>query len=77
VDIPSCQVKPGDIIKVGSKPSSQQLAQRMTDLTQSMPAVDWISVDKDKFEATINRMPERSDIDPLVNEQLIVELYSR
>jgi small subunit ribosomal protein S4 len=77
VDIPSCQVKPGDIIKVGSKPSSQQLALRMTDLTQSMPSVDWISVEKDKLEATINRMPERSDIDPLVNEQLIVELYSR
>lgn len=77
VDVPSFQVKPGDIIKVGSKPSSQQLAQRMTDLTQSMPSVDWISVDKEKFEATINRMPERSDIDPLVNEQLIVELYSR
>jgi small subunit ribosomal protein S4 len=77
VDIPSFQAKPGDVIKVGSKPSSQQLALRMTDLTQSMPLVDWISVDKDKLEATVNRMPERSDIDPLVNEQLIVELYSR
>ena len=71
------QVKPGDVIKVGAKPSSQQLVIRMTDLTQAMPGVDWISVDKDKLEATVNRVPERSDIDPLVNEQLIVELYSR
>ena len=77
VDIPSFQVKPGDIIKVGAKPSSQQLALRMTDLTQAMPSVDWLTIDKDKLEATVNRMPERSDIDPLVNEQLIVELYSR
>ena len=77
VDIPSYQVKPGDIIKVGAKPSSQQLVVRMTDLTQSMPSVDWMNVDKDKLEATVTRMPERSDIDPLVNEQLIVELYSR
>lgn len=77
VDIPSYQVKPGDIIKVGAKPSSQQLVVRMTDLTQSMPSVDWINVNKDKLEATVTRMPERSDIDPLVNEQLIVELYSR
>lgn len=77
VDIPSYQVKPGDIIKVGAKPSSQQLVIRMTDLTQSMPAVDWLNVDKDKLEATVSRVPERSDIDPLVNEQLIVELYSR
>lgn len=77
VDIPSFQVKPGDIVKVGAKPSSQQLALRMTDLTQAMPSVDWLTIDKDKLEATVNRMPERSDIDPLVNEQLIVELYSR
>ena len=77
VDIPSYQVKPGDIIKVGAKPSSQQLVLRMTDLTQASPGVDWIDVDKDKLEATVTRVPERSDIDPLVNEQLIVELYSR
>ena len=77
VDVPSFQVKPGDLIKVGGKPSSQQLAVRMTDLTQSLPTVDWLSVDKDKLEVTVSRMPERSDIDPIVNEQLIVELYSR
>ena len=77
VDIPSYQVKPGDVVKICGKPSSQQLALRMTDLTQAMPGVDWISVDKDKLQATINRVPERADIDPIVNEQLIVELYSR
>lgn len=77
VDIPSFQVKPGDVIKIGAKPSSQQLVIRMTDLTQSMPSVDWLNVDKDKLEATVTRVPERADIDPLVNEQLIVELYSR
>ncbi|MGA0845989.1 MAG: 30S ribosomal protein S4 [Luteolibacter sp.] len=76
VDIPSYQVRPGDVIKIEARPSSQQLALRMTDLTQSMPAVDWIQVDKEKLEATISRLPERSDIDPIVNEQLIVELYS-
>lgn len=77
VDVPSFQVKPGDVIKVGAKPSSQQLALRMTDLTQASPGVDWLSVDKDKLEATVSRVPERADIDPIVNEQLIVELYSR
>lgn len=77
VDIPSYQVKPGDIIKIAAKPSSQQLALRMTDLTQSMSSVDWIEVDKDKLEATVTRMPQRDDIAPIVNEQLIVELYSK
>ena len=77
VDIPSFQVKPGDVIKIGAKPSSQQLVLRMTDLTQAMPGADWLSVDKDKLEATVSRVPERDDINPIVNEQLIVELYSR
>jgi small subunit ribosomal protein S4 len=77
VDVPSYQVRPGDVIKVGGKPSSQQLVLRMTDLTQAVPAVDWLTVDRSKLELTVNRVPERADIDPLVNEQLIVELYSR
>ncbi|MFK7851997.1 MAG: 30S ribosomal protein S4 [Akkermansiaceae bacterium] len=77
VDVSSYQVKPGDHIKIGAKPSSQQLALRMLDLTQAVPAVDWIEVDREKMECTMSRIPERSEIDPLVNEQLIVELYSR
>jgi small subunit ribosomal protein S4 len=77
VDIPSYSVKPGDKIKIGPKPSAQQLALRMMDLTQSVPLVDWLTLDRESLEATIERVPERSDIDPLVNEQLIVELYSR
>jgi len=70
-------VKAGDKIKVGGKPSSQQLALRALDLTQSSPLVDWLTIDKEGLEGTVSRTPERSDIDPLVNEQLIVELYSR
>ncbi|MCU0795089.1 MAG: 30S ribosomal protein S4 [Akkermansiaceae bacterium] len=77
VDVPSYQVKPGDKIKVGGKPSAQQLALRMMDLTQSVPLVDWLTLDRASLEGTVDRVPERSDIDPLVNEQLIVELYSR
>lgn len=77
VDIPSFQTKPGDVIKVSDKPSSKQLAARMLDLTQAMPQVDWIDVDRDAMQATVTRVPERTDIDPIVNEQLIVELYSR
>ena len=49
----------------------------MTDLTQASPGVDWLDSNKDKLEATVSRIPDRADINPLVNEQLIVELYSR
>jgi small subunit ribosomal protein S4 len=77
VDIASYQVKPGDKIKIGGKPSAQQLALRMMDLTQSVPLVDWLTLDRESMVGVVERVPERSDIDPLVNEQLIVELYSR
>lgn len=77
VDIPSFQVKPGDEIKVGPKASSQQLVMRMLDLTQSRPVKDWVSVDREKLEGKVVRLPEPDDIDSLVNVQLIVELYSR
>ena len=77
VDVPSYQVKPGDKIKIGGKPSAQQLALRMMDLTQSVPLVDWLTLDRASLEGVVDRVPERSDIDPLVNEQLSVELYSR
>jgi small subunit ribosomal protein S4 len=77
VDIASFQVKPGDVVKIGPRPSSQQAALRAIDLTQSVPLVDWLTIDREKLEGTVARVPERSDIDPQVNEQLIVELYSR
>jgi small subunit ribosomal protein S4 len=77
VDVSSYQCKPGDRITVAQKPSAQQLALRMMDLTQSVPMVDWLTMDREKIEGVVNRVPERADIDPLVNEQLIVELYSR
>jgi len=77
VDVPSYQVKPGDKIKIGGKPSSQQLVLRMMDLTQSVPLKDWLTLERESLEGTVARVPDRADIDPLVNEQLIVELYSR
>ncbi|BCU75363.1 30S ribosomal protein S4 [Luteolibacter sp. LG18] len=77
VDIASYQTKPGDVVKIGPRPSSQQAALRAIDLTQSVPLVDWLTIDREKLEGVVARVPERSDIDPQVNEQLIVELYSR
>ncbi len=77
VDIASFQVKPGDKVKIAGRPSAQQLALRMMDLTQSSPLADWLTIDKEGLEGTISRIPDKADIAPLVNEQLIVELYSR
>lgn len=77
VDIPSFQCKPGDIVKVRSGQRSQQLGLRLLDLTQATPLADWLQMDRDKLIGTVTRCPEREEIDPMVNEQLVVELYSR
>lgn len=77
VDIPSYQCKSGDVITIGEQNRSQQLAMRLLDATQARPESEWLSVDKDNLTFTVNRAPERDEIDPMVNEQLVVELYSR
>ncbi|MBK1829173.1 30S ribosomal protein S4 [Verrucomicrobiaceae bacterium R5-34] len=77
VDIPSYQCKPGDVISVQDKASSQQLGLRYMDLTQAVPLKDWLELDRTKMEGTITRTPENDDMDAQVNVQLVVELYSR
>ncbi|MDB6079854.1 MAG: ribosomal protein [Akkermansiaceae bacterium] len=77
VDIASYQVKAGDKVKVGPKASAQQLVLRMMDLTQSTPLADWLTIDREGLEGVVARVPDKADINPIVNEQLIVELYSR
>ena len=77
VNISSYQVKPGDVVAVKDTVRSQQLANRFADLTQGVVIPDWVTVDRDKHTGTVNRAPEREEIDVFVNEQLVVELYSR
>lgn len=77
VDIPSYQCKAGDVITICPGQRSQQLAMRLLDSTQARPVLDWLTLDRDALTGTVTRKPEREEIDPLVNEQLVVELYSR
>ena len=77
VDISSYNVKPGDSITVKDKPGSRSLAARNLDLTQISPVPDWLTLNKDQFSGVVGRVPSRDEIAPIVNEQLIVELYSR
>lgn len=77
VDIPSYQCAAGDVITIGENNRSQQLAMRLLDATQARPESEWLTVDKDNLTFNVNRAPERDEIDPMVNEQLVVELYSR
>jgi len=77
VDICSYSCKPGDVITVAESARSQQLAMKFLDQTQAVPVPDWVTIDRDKIEGKVERLPTREDIDPIVNEQLVVELYSR
>jgi len=77
VNIASYQCKPGDVIKVRENQHSTGLAMRLLDLTQATPIPDWINVDREHLNGVVVRLPERDEVDPMVNEQLVVELYSR
>lgn len=77
VNIASYTVKPGDEVSVKDKPKSRQLALRNLELTQIAPVPDWLTVDRDGLKGKVSRVPARDEMQPMVNEQLIVELYSR
>ncbi len=77
VNIASYQVKPGDKVGVKDSPRSQQLVGRFLEMTLGNPAPDWMTVDRDAMTAVVNRAPIRDEINPIANEQLVVELYSR
>jgi len=77
VDVSSFNVRAGDAITVKDKPQSRRLAAKNIELTQITPVPDWLVVDKDQFSGKVSRIPTREEIAPIVNEQLIVELYSR
>jgi small subunit ribosomal protein S4 len=77
VNIASYNVKAGDDVMIKDKPKSRQLALRNLELTQIAPVPDWLTVDRDAFSGKVARIPSRDEMQPMVNEQLIVELYSR
>lgn len=77
VDIPSYTVEAGDEIEVRSSTSSRQLATRNLDETRLRVVPGWLTLQEDTLRATVNRLPDREEIDPGVNEQLVVEFYSR
>lgn len=76
VNIPSASVKPGDVVSIREKARKQaRIAEALELAAGSMPS--WVAVDAKKFEGTFKNLPERQEFDPDVNEQLVVELYSR
>lgn len=77
VNIPSFQVKPGDVVAVREKAKKQTRIAEALSLAEQVGLPSWVSVDAKKMEGTFKSAPDRSEIANDVNESLIVELYSR
>lgn len=77
VNIPSCLLAPGDVVSIRERSKAQLRIQSALTLAQSRPACDWLEVDPTAFSGTFKNAPDRDRLPPDINEQLIVELYSK
>ncbi len=75
VNIPSYQVKPGDVIAVKEKSQSSPKFKEIKEMQIGVPG--WLTVDSEKLKGEVLRLPERGEIDTPIEEHLIVELYSK
>ena len=77
VNVPSYQVRPEDVVSVVEKAKGQLRIAEALQLAVSRAPVDWVHVDQEKKEGEFRRFPDRNELPQEINENLIVELYSK
>lgn len=77
VNIPSYLLSPGDIVAIREESRKQLRIQSALTLSQARPPCDWLEIDTASFSGTFKNAPDRDRLPPDINEQLIVELYSK
>jgi small subunit ribosomal protein S4 len=77
VNIPSYKVQANDIISIREKSKKQTRIESSLNMAKQKGIADWITLDEGKLEAVFKNVPERTDLPPDINEQLVVELYSK
>ncbi|MCR4727616.1 MAG: 30S ribosomal protein S4 [Lachnospiraceae bacterium] len=77
INIPSYQIKAGDVISLSDKAKELSRYKNILEVTGGRLVPEWIDVDTDNFKGTVKNLPTREMIDVPVNEMLIVELYSK
>jgi small subunit ribosomal protein S4 len=77
VNIPSFALRVNDVIEVKNHNVSRQLATKNLEVATSRAVPDWLSLSKEEFKGTVMRIPTRDEIQPIANEQAVVEFYSR
>ena len=75
VNVPSFQVRPDDVVTIAPKSAAEPVVRDATDLTASV--APWLQADHEGLTGKVLKWPERDEIDTPVQEQLIVELYSK
>ena len=77
INIPSYEVKAGDVVEVKESSRSMQRFKDIAEVTGGRTTPEWMAVDKESMKGTINSLPKREQIDVPVDEMQIVELYSK
>jgi small subunit ribosomal protein S4 len=77
VDIASFRVRVGDLITVRDSSASRELASRYLMENPRFDSAEWLTIDRKELSVTVNRLPQRDEIQVAANEQMIVELYSK
>ncbi len=77
VNIPSYKVKVNDVVGIREKAKKQARIASALEISEQREKASWVEVDSKKLEGVFKRAPERSDLSADINEQLIVELYSK
>jgi small subunit ribosomal protein S4 len=77
VNVPSYCLKVNDTIEVRETNVSRQLATKNLELSTSKVVPDWMTLNKESFKGVVMRIPTRDEIQPIANEQAVVEFYSR
>ena len=77
VNIPSYQVRPGDVIEVAEKAKAQLRVKAAAEANESRGVPDWMEVDAKALKGTFKALPTRPELPSSINESLVIELYSK
>ncbi len=77
VNIPSYRLKAGDVVLVKEKSRSVQKIETAMETAQQRGVVEWLEVEKDKMQVTVRALPTREQVPETIEEQLVIELYSK
>jgi small subunit ribosomal protein S4 len=77
VNIPSYQVKPGDVVEVAEKARAQLRIKASVEAAEGRGFPEWVEVDAKAMKGTLKALPQRSELPPTIKENMVIELYSK